>query len=385
LTLAPFAVIIFLKRTTNFSLRKKQDIFILLVALFFPLLNAYQIIDSHEKSVEFIRTYLLWVFNATAFWVILRCVIIKKTDTVANGAFIALTILTFFVMAQAGLVYLSGSTILYNIFGGHQYMGEVNIHKHYLGEINRAPGLYLEPSFCAFVIITLWTVCLISSHRIIASSMLSMVAMIFIVSFSGVLAFACLLALFLVMRDRYADKKLRNFSVFMAFSTLGLIVKFGDYLSGRALEIMIEGSSVYYRLVAPLVVIKDVLTNHPMGIAFGQMESYLAPFELIHGKIGGPGGSSIDNGVYLFLFYFGWLALILLTVFIISMLKAAISKKKNLSILLFYIFLSFGFSGGMLLPEYALLLIIVIYQYRIISQAVVLPNLRMHYNTTINS
>ena len=79
----------------------------------------------------------------------------------------------------------------------------------------------------------------------------------------------------LVIKNGNAQSVLLKFGIgllgvlFFTLVISSLILRFDTLL--------IEGSSVHYRLVAPLEVLGDVLMNVPFGVTFGLMEKVLSP------------------------------------------------------------------------------------------------------------
>jgi hypothetical protein len=106
-----------------------------------------------------------------------------------------------------------------------------------------------------------------------------------------------------------------------------------------------------------------VLVNDPLDKPFGQCEETLSPCHLLNGT---EYGASLDNGMYLLVFYFGWAGIALLALLIIRMLMIVFSLDgiKEL-ILLAFVLSSLQFSGGILLPEYVLLLVMALYQFKL--------------------
>ena len=69
----------------------------------------------------------------------------------------------------------------------------------------------------------------------------------------------------------------------------------GPYLQDRLGSTAVTGSSANFRLVAPLTVISDTLSNAPLGNFLGSSKEVMATYQLLNGA---SAGASLDNGVY---------------------------------------------------------------------------------------
>ncbi|EON4975950.1 putative colanic acid polymerase WcaD, partial [Escherichia coli] len=69
-----------------------------------------------------------------------------------------------------------------------------------------------------------------------------------------------------------------------------------------------EGSSSYYRIVGPLVMVGYSLTHIDGVVRFGSLYEYVASFGIFNGA---DVGKTIDNGLYLLIIYFSWSAVFL--------------------------------------------------------------------------
>ena len=365
LTIAPFSILFFLFFTYQ-PIIKKNSHFILKIIFFLllPLIfSSWQVIHDEKATIEFIRTYLLWSFNIIVILAAIYLKIVKKYESLPSIIYLSLCIISFFVIAQVGLLRLNGSTALYNLFGPFQYMGEYRLDKYVRWSI-RGPGLFLEPSFCAFVIISLWTICKLYSYKLIPTTIIAFIAIVFTTSMSGILSLMLLVALVVIQGNiKSSKKKSLWFRILLFLFAFLVALLSSDYIIQRiVIDPFVESSSSYYRLIGPLAIIKDVLNHHPFGVPFGQMETFVRPYSILNGaKV----GTSIDNAIYLIIFYFGWIGLFPFILLVLQFFKSILAQKKDQSLVILYVVLSFCFSGGILLPEYAFVLMLIIYSYRI--------------------
>ena len=359
LTIAPAAVTLVLVRhyAGRMSMLKMTAWLALLLIPFVNVLGA-----PSDTLAKFVRTYGLYVFNVSVLWWATAARIDRCRNDIVRGAFAALAVVACFSAAQSGLAFLTGSNALYNIFGNHQYLHlyDTDLHNTGSGSWSRAQGFYLEPSFGALVMVTMWVVCTLANYRVGAAGLIMAGALFFNRSFSGILTFMFLLAIHLGLSLG------KRVSLFVKLAvTIGCVliaaVVLRQVLLARLAELNVEGASAYYRLISPLVVLRDVLQSRPFGVEMGQVESFLAPYGLLQT---GSEGNTLDNGLYVLVFYFGWLGIAAVTGLLATIASHIMRGRREAAIFWGYLLLSLGFSGAILVPEYAFLLVLVIYQYR---------------------
>ncbi len=81
---------------------------------------------------------------------------------------------------------------------------------------------------------------------------------------------------------------------------VGVVIAF-PYISTRLGDLGTEGSSSYYRIVGPLVMVGYSLTHIDGVVRFGSLYEYVASFGIFNGA---DVGKTIDNGLYLLIIYF---------------------------------------------------------------------------------
>jgi hypothetical protein len=129
----------------------------------------------------------------------------------------------------------------------------------------------------------------------------------------------------------------------------------------RLNEVNVEGTSGYWRLVAPIIIISNAISILPIGIPFGQINEFVLSLGLSHGA---HKGSSLDNGLAVLFFYFGLATFVLLACIIYKLLSCIYFRNKEGVIFWWYVIASLQFSGGVFLPEYILPMILMVYQYK---------------------
>lgn len=94
------------------------------------------------------------------------------------------------------------------------------------------------------------------------------------------------------------------------------------YISERLGDLGTEGSSSYYRIIGPLVMVGYSLTHIDGVVRFGSLYEYVASFGIFNGA---DVGKTIDNGLYLLIIYFSWFAVLLTLWYLFKVFKMMIN------------------------------------------------------------
>ena len=361
LTIIPFVLIYFV--ITHFRLAIRYVPFLVAIALLlwpFLVLMSYDLLGADAKLNDFVRTYMLWIF-ALMVMVVGSTNRIKKTIDYSREFLISAGVIISFSITQVLSAWIFSTTILYYPFGRFSYFGVNDASRIVRDGLARAPGFYLEPSFCAFVLFFLLSTILIRENRPLRVSFLvagGICAMFIVGSATGIIS---LIALAGLLISGFIKRRIRRIVTFI-FLLFIIIVGMLLVLPQRIAEVSVEGTSGYWRLVAPLRILSKVYIDYPIGIPFGQIENFVIPLGIQHGA---GVGSSIDNGMYNFAFYFGWIATVfLIWLFLKLILALYIGNQANI-VYWWFVIASLQFSGGILLPEYIYPLLLITYTYRV--------------------
>ena len=177
-------------------------------------------------------------------------------------------------------------------------------------------------------------------------------------SFSGVMTFILFYLLewaFQYLNKEAIKKKLPLALISLAVFLVGVAF---PYISTRLGDLGTEGSSSYYRIVGPLVMVGYSLTHIDGVVRFGSLYEYVASFGIFNGA---DVGKTIDNGLYLLIIYFSWFAVFLSRWYmgkVIKMMINAFGDNRNFRVQL-YLFtpVSLFFTGSIFSPEYAFLIV----------------------------
>ena len=371
LTIAPLATLLLLTKWRRLS-TKSLGPWMVLVALFvLPFINVWQVTGAGTDVVQdFARTYSLWSLACFMLWCthFLNARTESTDDLLPRAAFGCLVIVVAFCVAQIAAWRITGSDALYNPFGSRQYLYALDM-PFGAGGLVRAKGFFLEPSFCALVILTLWLVCVLRNYRVTASSVVATVGVVATSSVVGLLALAAFILVFWAA-GRHRSRWRYLVAVLGVGALLGIVVPgVGGYVVRRLLEIQTPGTSGYWRVTAPLSMIRELLTSYPTGILLGRADQYVASFGVLRGNAV---GSSVDNGIQILVFYFGWLGLAAVIALFCCAVGALLRRDRPTALVTWYLLLSLLFTGGILVPEYVFLQVLVLQAGR---QSLAMPTL----------
>ncbi|MBQ0943122.1 hypothetical protein KAK07_07220 [Ideonella sp. 4Y16] len=369
LTLAPFALVFFLSGTYRLSglLSDLRAISLITLVLALPMLGALQIGYDGADGIQFLRTYALWCTAAMSILAASLAPASVKAD-IATPALAALLAITICVALQA-ITSQNGDRTFFNFFGSHQYFGEIELETLATDDRLRPPGFYLEPSFCAYVITNLTAICLLQDRHRGVSIALGVISILFIQSLTGLIAFGVILLFYTATQQR-SQRTINARAVTAALLAAGPFIFlvwffYADYVASRTAQVDEVGSSTYYRVVGLLPVLSDTLIEYPFGYALGRVREIVPKYLIPHGN---GYGESIDNGLYLLIFYFGWIGLIAVFLLIYKFFGLWYRGQAKLALCLLVVLLGSFFNGGIMLPEFALLTTYIIYVARTASQ-----------------
>lgn len=327
-------------------------------ALIIGLAALAAVVSPATRGADFTQTLLL--FLLTSFIIVTATGPIRqqivRSEQFGRGLFLALVVVSGMCVGQVVLGTL-GSDLLFNPFGPFQYFHAYMPNMRFSG-IPRAQGFYLEPSYAAFVIGSV-SVALLSLGRHPKSTVvLAFLGLLACQSATGLLVFA---AIVVVVALRSTPKLAL---IVLVLGTIGSAVV-GDYLVLRLSSITEVGTSANYRLLAPLDVLRDVLLHSPFGQPLGSVSEVISGYGF---RMAGVPASSLDNGLYVIIFYFGWLGLIAVSIwFLLTLGHVARLKRMGLAYRRtapLWLFASLLFSGAIMAPEYGLMCWLVIVTFR---------------------
>ncbi|MDU5731201.1 MAG: colanic acid polymerase WcaD [Citrobacter freundii] len=249
--------------------------------------------------------------------------------------------------AEMAQIILSGGSSLMEVISKYLIYSNSYVLNFIKFGGKRTTALYFEPAFFALALISIWLAMIL-------------VGVILSGSFSGVMTFILFYLLewgFQYLNKDAIKKKLPLAIISLSVFLVGVIFAF-PYIATRLGDLGTEGSSSYYRIVGPLVMVGYSLLNVDGVVRFGSLYEYVASFGIFNGA---DVGKTIDNGLYLLIIYFSWFAVILALWYmgkVMKMMINAFGDNQNYRVQL-YLFtpLSLFFTGSVFSPEYAFLIV----------------------------
>ena len=279
-------------------------------------------------------------------------------------------ILRFFYLAVGFIVLLAALEMAQIILtGGSSLMEMISKYLIYSNSYvlnfikfggKRTTALYFEPAFFALALISIWLCIKQFGIKTPKTDAMILAGIVLSGSFSGVMTFILFYLLewaFQYLNKDAIRKRLPLAIISLAAFMVGLIFAF-PYIATRLGDLGTEGSSSYYRIIGPLVMVGYSLTNIDGMVRFGSLYEYVASFGIFNGA---DVGKTIDNGLYLLIIYFSWFAVILTGWYLFKVGRMTINafgNNKNFGVQL-YLFtpVSLFFTGSIFSPEYAFLIV----------------------------
>lgn len=260
---------------------------------------------------------------------------------------------------MAQIILLGGSSLMeaiskYLIYSNSYVMNFIKFGGR------RTTALYFEPAFFALALISIWLCIKQFGLKTPKADAMILLGIILSGSFSGVMTFILFYLLewaFKYLNKNALRKKLPLAIISLAVFMVGLIFAF-PYIATRIGDLGTEGSSSYYRIIGPLVMVGYSLTHIDGVVRFGSLYEYVASFGIFNGA---DVGKTIDNGLYLLIIYFSWLAVILTGWYLWKvgkMIARAFGDNPNYRVQLWlFTPISLFFTGSIFSPEYAFLIV----------------------------
>ncbi|KOX63234.1 hypothetical protein AA303_20450 [Pseudomonas psychrophila] len=333
------------------------------VIIFVLLKSTFDLFNITGSEIQFFKTFLLWAFYWTFFLAFLVFPIRNKINLSRLSLLYSSLFILIASICAAQLIYykITGNINIFNLWGEYNYASQGYVTKVIEFGAMKTTGFYFEPAFCALVMYALLTARQISAKISYIYYPLVLIAFYITGSFSGVLCALFALLTTTLFPDHTSNKNKGIKLIIGTFVFMSAFYFLADLIATRSLQVFDASTSTYYRLIAPLEIIKSVLTEHPFGMLLGVMESDIVKHSLSNGA---SIGKTIDNGWYLLFYYFGWIGVFIFASYLIIGFKLAL-KLRNGSIEAYqFLLLSPFFTGAVFSPEFLLLQAIVIFTFK---------------------
>ena len=219
-------------------------------------------------------------------------------------------ILRFFYIAVALIVMLAALEMAQIILtGGSSLMEIISKYLIYSNSYvlnfikfggKRTTALYFEPAFFALALISIWLSIKQFGIKTPKTDAMILAGIVLSGSFSGVMTFILFYLLewaFQYLNKDAIKKKLPLAIISLTVFLVGVIFAF-PYISERLGDLGTEGSSSYYRIIGPLVMVGYSLTHIDGVVRFGSLYEYVASFGIFNGEFNLRYISEKDKGIY---------------------------------------------------------------------------------------
>ncbi|NCH82411.1 colanic acid polymerase WcaD [Cronobacter malonaticus] len=268
-------------------------------------------------------------------------------------------IVTLAALEMAQIILTGGSSMMENISKFLIYSNSYVLNFIKFGG-KRTTAMYFEPAFFALALISIWLSIKQFGIKTPKTDGMILLGIVLSGSFSGVMTFILFYLLewaFQYLNKNAIRKKLPLAIVSLAVFIVGVVFAF-PYIAERIGDLGTEGSSSYYRIIGPLVMVGYSLTNIDGVVRFGSLYEYVASFGIFNGA---DVGKTIDNGLYLLIIYFSWFAVLLTGWYMFrvgKMMINAFGNNQNFRVQLWlFTPVSLFFTGSIFSPEYAFLIV----------------------------
>lgn len=285
-------------------------LFIAAYALLILLLNPS---DPVEFAKSFGQIVLLMATLSIAFSVHIPPVVF---DRMIRITLILAAVSALLILMQAAIWNLGYTELLSRPMSAFQPLGPGGYAPYSANPyapIKRSNGLYSEPSIAGWLMSFFYALAICSVRRISFARRwrhflipLFMTAALSTGSLSGFLSVAAVSVVWALGKSHQRRKSIapKLGALFMLMLAFFVAISWsGEVMKSRIENLSEPGTSIYYRVFAPLQLLGDSLPAHPFGHPLGS-DKFIAEKTYMINWAGGS-STSIDNSAFLVAYYFG--------------------------------------------------------------------------------
>lgn len=341
------------------AVKNMLPVYLATLVVGYPVLNYLTFGGFSFSSAEFIKTYVLYlasgIIHICVVYLPLRRIKIDLGKMVIPALYCILAITS----AQFFGALILKTTMFYNPFGPFQYNNQALVEELTAGTLPRTQGFFLEPSYLGFVTITLISINLMQKYREKITLLLGGM-IIFMSGSRGGLVGLLLIVIWFFFNDIMRVKA--YVKVIYILLLLAMIPAFLLFSNIPALfspeSLATQNTSQYVRFYSGFQLSLYVLQHYYLGLPLGSIEQSFSTF------------LQEENTAYSFLFfnilYHGWLSIVLLLFFGISIYLQRTSVRYKVYLAL-YVLLYFNMTGSIIAPDTYFWFFCFYYTYRIYS------------------
>ncbi len=343
ITIAIFFIPLFGYKYLRLTFTKYTPFILLGISFFFPFINLLIFESFYVSYLEFLKTYILYIVAAVVHIYIVYSPLKKENFCFENSNTIVLIFILIITSLQFFGSIFFNNTLFYNIFGDFQYKSMGNIESLTSGIFPRTKAFYLEPSYLAFVTITLISINLLNKYRIKFTLIIGCLIIFMSGSRGGFLGYFLLLAWSIYSSSINKKIQLRIGYNILLFFIIVFFAIFSPLLVLFSSEsLSTENTSQYFRIFTGFQLSNYILSHFIFGVPLGSIEDSFSNF------------LGIENTSYSFfflnIFYHGWVSFLLLLLLLLSTLQLKIENKYKF-LLFIYLLLYFNMTGSLLAPD----------------------------------
>ena len=227
-----------------------------------------------------------------------------------------------------------------------------------LSAFHRPAGIYSEPSVAAWILTFAFAVAVSSpEHRYRPLAMLFALAALCTLTLSAFFN-VTIISLVKLVTQKVPFRRRMFHALALVIGVAGLyVVADTAGILSRLDEVDRPGSSAYYRVVAPVMLLEDSLPTFPLGHALGQTNYTETKSYMINWEFGS--NTNIDNSFLLIAFYFGFVG-VAISVVAVGYLARLVWLRSAAAAVVAAILLALSETGALWSPNVALLIALAI-------------------------
>lgn len=299
---------------------KLESIVWLAFFVIYPLVNFY----TFSSLPEFLKTYLQFLLCVFAFFILYNSRPVIQREELLSAIRITQFILLSFLVVQYIMVVKFHQDWLYNPWGAFSWLYPLRRDEY---NFFRMKGFFLEPSYVAFVMFSLFVSRYIMEGRIKRTNVaLSLTSLLFINSSFGFLAFFVIIPLILFFKV-----KGRSRIYFLGAAVIILLLLSPALINGFVTATKLNSlgaesyTSAYTRWIFPINLVIYIFSNgYVSGYGMGQLDPIIANFDLI---IINSGEAGVSNSLASLLIYFGFASVLLIAYLLFKFVRGDNYKK----------------------------------------------------------
>jgi hypothetical protein len=354
ITIGIFFLLSFLFTFFKFKFYSYTPYILLIISLIFPFINLFLNKELNVTSIDFLKYYILYALSAIIHILINYLPIKKNSFNFANILKPSFILILFIVSIQFFSSFLLHKPLLFNLFGKYQYSNLTSVDVLTANFFPRTQGFYLEPSYLAFVTITLICISINTKKFIKFSFVIGALIIMMSGSRGGLLGLFLILISYLFLNFK--------FNSFKSYSYFSLLLLFGFFLVIPVLSILTleslntVNSSQYVRFYQGFNLSIYVLSNYLLGIPLGTLEN---AYQISSGE-----SSAIFSFFIFNVIFHGWLSFLFLIFLFIKLIFSKIHINTRIYFLI-YLLLYFNMTGIIISPDTYFWFFCFYYTYRI--------------------